>query len=548
MSLPLRGIIFCQVCIWMVESAPSLSKIEGVITPDESVQSLTNNIGNSIYTGMAEASLADPTATDLLNKRKGGYTDVSGAGDFSVTNTITSSKDSNVNRFDQTSPTINEVKPTVKAMKAFKKQKKPTKGTLSKKSERNNPKMSENTLLETFTTTTMSSVLDGETSDPFFDSFDNFETTTPFGGLTTTPLVTTTLPPLRPLDNKGPPTTTFTPCSANIRANPKNRNIYSYLSGPWSGYFIRCPAGLEFREDRCRCDWPLMEAVENCSCCKSGVMKHEKHRNMFKRLINGQWVDEVCQSHTMVWDDTECKCVWDANKPGREIVPVDKPTKYYPRYNERCVTLLNMTLDKELKDEDGKHITGTRKIHSRRFKAIKGAVNKAMLFVYTPFELQSFKGNSLERNIYISFNFKPVVQNAKKVTLFSNGCKAYEAIEQKLPPSIEINFFPHNETMEFIFKTESKSLSIYRKPRRDPYDWYRVRMYLQDKVLTIIINNEVLYNSNGLNGKIISTNCNLMVGGSPFNSEQKYIGYMDEILIVKQCPYAKKNNLGPQAG
>lgn len=133
--------------------------------------------------------------------------------------------------------------------------------------------------------------------------------------------------------------------------------------------------------------------------------------------------------------------------------------------NERCVTLLNMTLDKELKDEDGKHITA-RKIHSRRFKAIKGAVNKAMLFVYTPFELQSFKGNSLERNIFISFNFKPVIQNVKKVTLFSNGCETSGPTQHVNQPSIEINFFPHNETMQFIFRTESKSLDIYRKPIR----------------------------------------------------------------------------------
>lgn len=94
-------------------------------------------------------------------------------------------------------------------------------------------------------------------------------------------------------------------------------------------------------------------------------------------------------------------------------------------------------------------------------------------------------------------------------------------------------------------------------------------MYLQDKVLTIIVNNEVLYQSNGLNGKslqifklnfliehflptvntysvmlvflvkdlilfffegkITTTNCNLMVGGSPFSNDQKYIGYMDEV-------------------
>lgn len=45
-----------------------------------------------------------------------------------------------------------------------------------------------------------------------------------------------------------------------------------------------------------------------------------------------------------------------------------------------------MMLDKEFKDEDGKYII-VRKIYSRRFKVIKGVVNKVMLFVYILFEL-----------------------------------------------------------------------------------------------------------------------------------------------------------------
>lgn len=167
--------------------------------------------------------------------------------------------------------------------------------------------------------------------------------------------------------------------------------------------------------------------------------------------------------------------------------------KFYSFFsdNERCVTLLNMTLDKELKDEDGKHISG-RKIHSRRFKYTKGAVNKAMLFVYTPFELQSFKGNSLERNIYISFNFKPVIQNKKKVTLFSNGCESHAAREELHPPSIEINFFPHNETMQFTFRTESKSLDIYRKPMRVGDTMY-IQIVYKTAVFVLLITLNALF-------------------------------------------------------
>ena len=120
-------------------------------------------------------------------------------------------------------------------------------------------------------------------------------------------------------------------CLATYKVNPKNRNEYHSIMGAFSGYSFKCPQGLHFREDRCRCDWPVMEAVENCSCCKSGVMKHETHRNMFKRLINGVWVDDSCVSQSMVFDDKECKCVWDAIQPGRNIYPVNKPSKSFLR-------------------------------------------------------------------------------------------------------------------------------------------------------------------------------------------------------------------------
>ncbi|XP_062580121.1 uncharacterized protein LOC134242112 [Saccostrea cucullata] len=522
MLLLLQRIIYCQLCVLIVNSAPSLIKVEGDKTAVKSPEYLVNNTEGTIIKDIDDGKTSFPVnATKNIENNR---------------NSTASNNDNDGNSMKRADPTIKTIKPTAEKMKDIKKKPKSMKSLKGKKGRKS--ASSERTF-----TPSMSPVIGTKTPDPFYDGFGFFETTTPlFVDMTST----TTPAPLTHAPKQ--PTTTFSPCPPNIRANPNNKNEYHYLTGPWSGYYIKCPAGLEFREDKCICDYPRIEAVKNCPCCESGVMKHDMHKNMFKRLINGVWVDDSCQFHSMVWDDKECKCVWDTEMSDREDMKTEEHLKAYSLYNERCVTLLNMTLDKELKDEDGKHITGIRKIHSRRFKAIKGAVNKAMLFVYTPFEMQSFKGNSLERNIYISFNFKPVVQNAKKVTLFTNGCETQTAIREMLAPSIEINFLPRDETLEFILKTESKSVDIHAKPVRDPFDWYRVRMYLQDNELTIIVNNDILYRSNDLNGKIISTNCNLMIGGSPFNNDQKYMGYMDEILIVKQCPYAKIHNIGLQAG
>lgn len=216
MQLKLLNIFLCQLCIWLGDSAPSLSKLEGVISADESVQSLTNSIGNSIYTSVGSASPSvHTTGNNLVVKTKGGQSDVTrvsgtGSEDFAVTNTITS-KDTGKNSFDQTSPSFNEIQPTSKAMKTISKKsiksKKSGKGKFLK-SENNQVAASDNTLQEKYTTTPMSPVL-VSTQDPFSDGFDFFTTTTEMSVVTDLQFFSSSPDPVGSEGN-GPPTTTFT--------------------------------------------------------------------------------------------------------------------------------------------------------------------------------------------------------------------------------------------------------------------------------------------------------------------------------------------------
>lgn len=183
--------------------------MEGVITPDQSIQSLTNTGGNSLYTDIGNASpSARSTGDALLTESKVGVADAKGIGgeDFAVTNTITSSKDSGAKTFDQTSPAFNEVQPTAKVMKSKKaKGKKQTKG--KNKTQKTKTVASENSLVDKFTTTPMPPVF--QTMEPFAGMGDFFTTTQAFGfDNFFTPQFTTPLP-LQPEQNN-PPTTTFT--------------------------------------------------------------------------------------------------------------------------------------------------------------------------------------------------------------------------------------------------------------------------------------------------------------------------------------------------
>ena len=195
----LQSLLYCQVFFWVIQAAPSLSKMEGVITPDESVQSLTNNMGNSLYNDIGSAS---PSARshDLISQNKDGQTDLKPSEHFSVTNTITGS----AKTFDQTSPAINEVKPTAKGLRA-----KPKGGKNKKqkkdKSKSKPKKMSDKILPEQITTTPMPG-FDDSWGDGMFAITTTANPLSDFGVFT--PDYSITPDHLVPEQNN-PPSTTF---------------------------------------------------------------------------------------------------------------------------------------------------------------------------------------------------------------------------------------------------------------------------------------------------------------------------------------------------
>ena len=191
----LQSLLYCQVCFWVIQAAPSLSKMEGVITPDESVQSLNNNMGNSLYNDIGSAS---PSARshDLISQNKDGQTDLKPSEHFSVTNTITGS----AKTFDQTSPAINEVKPTAKGLRA-----KP-KGGKNKKQKKDKSKSKPKKILPEQITTTPMPGFDDSWGDGMFAITTTANPLSDFGVFT--PDYSITPDHLVPEQNN-PPSTTF---------------------------------------------------------------------------------------------------------------------------------------------------------------------------------------------------------------------------------------------------------------------------------------------------------------------------------------------------
>ena len=201
----LQSLLYCQVCFWAIQAAPSLSKMEGVIAPDESVQSLTNNMGNSLYNDIGSAS---PSARshDLISQNKDGQTDLKPSEHFSVTNTITSSGPAKT--FDQTSPAFNEVKPTAKGLRAkpkVGKNKKQKKDKSKNKPKKTTAVMPDNSLLGQITTTPMPG-FDNSWGEGMFAITTTANSLSDLGGFT--PDYTTTPDPLVPEQNN-PPTPSF---------------------------------------------------------------------------------------------------------------------------------------------------------------------------------------------------------------------------------------------------------------------------------------------------------------------------------------------------
>lgn len=331
------------------------------------------------------------------------------------------------------------------------------------------------------------------------------------------------------------------PCSSRFQAHPLDKTKFetAFNENVFENIYQSCPVPLVWRQDQCRCGWAEPEIVESCNCCSQGLKAHTNPQ-MYQRLVNGQWQEESCSTYTdsQVWNDDNCTCVWNPNKPQSHKAPVFRGA-ILPKLMTKCVNLVNMTLDEGLRDADGRDLTPLFGRQRIRVVDEKGDIGKSVEIRRAPFKLGIFNGNDLQSTVYFKFSFKihpDQVRRRQKMIIMSNGCKRRWQ-RKVIEPSLEVAFFPFNETFEVKFSTSGKTVVEFMKGVKDAKGWYQCVLYLQDRVLNLKVNGKKVYSTNGMSGRVKSTDCPLTVAGSPTNPKEHFDGYLDELQIVKQCKY-----------
>ncbi|XP_052062020.1 uncharacterized protein LOC127702053 [Mytilus californianus] len=331
------------------------------------------------------------------------------------------------------------------------------------------------------------------------------------------------------------------PCSSRFQAHPLDKTKFetAFNENVFENIYQSCPVPLVWRQDQCRCGWAEPELVESCKCCSQGLKAHTNPQ-MYQRLVNGQWQEETCSTYTdsQVWNDDNCTCVWNPNKPQSHKAPVFRGA-ILPKLMTKCVNLVNMTLDEGLRDADGRDLTPLFGRQRIRVVEEKGDIGKSVEIRRAPFKLGIFNGNDLQSTVYFKFNFKvhpDQVRRRQKMIIMSNGCKRRWQ-RKVIKPSLEVAFYPFNETFEVQFSTSGKTVVEFMKGVKDASGWYQCVLYLQDRVLNLKVNGKKVYSTNGMSGRVKSTDCPLTVAGSPTNPQEHFDGYLDELQIVKQCKY-----------
>lgn len=117
-------------------------------------------------------------------------------------------------------------------------------------------------------------------------------------------------------------------CSSRFRAHPVDKTKFetAFAENVFEKIYHSCPSPLVWRQDQCRCGWDEPEQVESCNCCGQGLKAHDNDRAKYLRLVNGEWMEETCNTFdtNQIWDNEKCNCIWDPNKPQTHKAPVFK--------------------------------------------------------------------------------------------------------------------------------------------------------------------------------------------------------------------------------
>ncbi|XP_069101647.1 uncharacterized protein [Argopecten irradians] len=268
------------------------------------------------------------------------------------------------------------------------------------------------------------------------------------------------------------------------RPHPTNPRLFEIARTPndFEGEYQSCASTLVWNQATCACDWPTQVSLKDPMCGEYRKHPDKKRPWMYQRLVNTEWINYSCSVFIRgLFSERTCKCDYGILVDTNPAIEIPK-TDPIPKQKSKCVVVANITMNRNIKDDSGGHLSLSRNPRIMITNTVKGSKGGAALMRRSPIQVDSFYANDLTDTVRFAFNFKVhrnSVNSRRHMVLMSNGCWSTSTSRRyKIRPSVEVRFRPFDQTLSISFETFGNRIIKNIRANRDRDGWYKVVLYL----------------------------------------------------------------------
>lgn len=267
------------------------------------------------------------------------------------------------------------------------------------------------------------------------------------------------------------------------------------------------------------------ETILECS----GYQADAKNNNNFQVYVYGSWVTQKCH-FGLIWNQEKCQCDWNP-----EII-----TELEETSQKMCDLTLNITFDDYVVRDYAKNTF----IQVDPFVMIKAntkddrsGINSGQ-FDPGRLTIHFFAGNSYSDMFQLRIDFKQAkneLNSSQEVNLITNAC----VIGQNLTEAtIALMIISTQQEVSFVVNDHVESAKL----NTVSHQWHSLEISFVKGVVHIIDNDQLILNSTAYPAFVDLSQCPLSIGGNPTDAAKSFHGYIDSILLWRQCPANPERN------
>ncbi|GFR89742.1 hypothetical protein ElyMa_002550000 [Elysia marginata] len=313
---------------------------------------------------------------------------------------------------------------------------------------------------------------------------------------------------------------------------------------------------------------PPTETVPLYECPSSYRATPDGDGTTFQIFDSGRWWTHNCQTG-LVWDQTLCRCEYppdtrwelDCSRVKRcwnlDLVISIRLTLSLNPATSPCDIMLNMTFDHGVEDtakgsfvEVGQGLPLPTRSDPEQGPRRGG--NRAAYFTDTALNIWYFSDNDMGSSLRLEFRFlqdvvarspgyggSPVDTSNYQMFL-SNGCNI--STPGYMPPSVAIGYRASDHSYLLAFETNAVRKAIVCSRPTAPGRWHSVSLLYEDGTLVMRVDGQPCVVSADFSGPIQKSPCPLTIGADPLDRQGVYRGYLDDLLIARNCRDPSENS------